>query len=138
MSYSEMARRLTTSTWKCYPATVEQIEKRHHVPSAVLLVRLANFFRVTLDDLVAEHGTESMKKHSAKNRDLARIGANVHRLRTAKGWNLSELARRSSTKEWTCYPATIQQIERAQHMPGTHIVKDISRALGVTVNDLLE
>lgn len=52
MSYSELARRMTTPEWTCYSATIQQIEAERHLASAGLLARLAEVFECSLDELL--------------------------------------------------------------------------------------
>jgi transcriptional regulator with XRE-family HTH domain len=63
------------------------------------------------------------------------IAANVHRLRGERSFG--QLAKACSTPKWKAYPATIQQIENGDHMPGAGLLARLAEALGVTPNDLL-
>ena len=42
-----------------------------------------------------------------------------------------------STEDWVCYPATIEQIEKGRHVPGTAVLYRIACGLGVTLNHLV-
>lgn len=53
-SLSQLARELSTASWRCYPATVQHIELGRHMPGAGLLSRLAEVFGVTMDDLIRQ------------------------------------------------------------------------------------
>ena len=64
------------------------------------------------------------------------IGANVKRLRGDRSFR--EVAKMCSSSEWTCYPATIQQIEAGDHMPNAAVIFRIATGLGVKVNALYE
>ncbi len=63
------------------------------------------------------------------------IGENVRRFRGERTY--SELARACSTDDWTCYPATVEQVEKGRHMPGAGLLARLAEVLGVTPNDLL-
>ncbi len=63
------------------------------------------------------------------------IAENVRRLRGDRTY--TEIARACSTPEWTCYPATIQQVESCRHTPGACLLVRLAAALGVTPNDIL-
>lgn len=65
----------------------------------------------------------------------ANIAANVKRLRGAKSY--SQVARDCCTPTWKAYPATIEQIEKGQHMPGSGLLVRLAEALGCTTNDLV-
>jgi transcriptional regulator with XRE-family HTH domain len=67
---------------------------------------------------------------------LSMIGANVKRLRGERSFR--EVAKMCSSSEWTCYPATIQQIEAGDHMPNAAVIFRIATGLGVKVNALYE
>jgi transcriptional regulator with XRE-family HTH domain len=64
------------------------------------------------------------------------IAANVRRLRGDRSFR--EVAKMCSSAEWTCYPATIQQIESGQHMPNAAVIYRLAIGLGVKVNALYE
>lgn len=63
------------------------------------------------------------------------IAANVRRLRGSRSYG--DIARACSTDEWRCYPATIQQVESAQHMPGAGLLARLAEALDTTADALL-
>lgn len=63
------------------------------------------------------------------------IAGNVKRLRGERSF--SEIAKACSTDDWTCYPATIQQVETCRHMPGTGLIVRLAAALGVSPNEIL-
>lgn len=65
----------------------------------------------------------------------ANIAANCKRLRGDRSY--SELARACTTQEWTCYAATIQQIESGRHLPGSGLLARLAEALGTTTDILL-
>lgn len=65
----------------------------------------------------------------------ANIAANVRRLRGTRSYG--QIAKACSTKDWHAYPATIQQIESARHLPSAGLLARVAEALGVTPNDLL-
>jgi transcriptional regulator with XRE-family HTH domain len=69
------------------------------------------------------------------NQAKLRIAANCRRLRADRSF--AEIARACSTDEWKCYPATIQQVESGQHMPGAGLLARLAEALECTPNDLL-
>lgn len=52
-SYSEIARKCTTDKWRCYPATIQQIESGRHLPGSGLLARLAEALGSTTDELLS-------------------------------------------------------------------------------------
>lgn len=66
MSYSELARRMTTDSWKCYPATIQQIESGRHMPGSYLLARLAETFECSLDDLFPLHSSKKRPTHTPR------------------------------------------------------------------------
>lgn len=65
----------------------------------------------------------------------ANIAANCRRLRGER--SLSEIARACCIKEWTCYPATIQQIETGRHLSNSGLLARLAEALGTTTDALL-
>lgn len=67
---------------------------------------------------------------------LANIAANVARLRNGKSY--SQLARDVTIAEDRAYPATIERIEKGQHMPGAGLLKRLAEALGTTADALME
>ena len=62
------------------------------------------------------------------------IAANVRRLRGDRSYR--DVAAACSTPDWTCYPATIQQIESCRHLPNALIMQRLAVAFGCTVDDL--
>lgn len=66
---------------------------------------------------------------------LRNIGENVRRLRGELSY--SEVARRCSTKAWTCYPAHIEKLEKGQHQPGVLLLFRVAEVLGVDLNQII-
>jgi transcriptional regulator with XRE-family HTH domain len=63
------------------------------------------------------------------------IASNLLRLRGDKSY--SQIARECSTDEHTVYPAQIEKIEKAKHMPGVGLLSRIAEVLGVSVDAML-
>lgn len=63
-SQSQVARECSTEDWKCYPATIQQIEAGHHMPGAGLLARLAEALGVTPNELLGLSREATSKKAS--------------------------------------------------------------------------
>ncbi len=53
-SQAEIARLCTTPDWKCYPATIQQIESGCHLPSLVIAHHIAEVLGVSIDELLQE------------------------------------------------------------------------------------
>lgn len=66
---------------------------------------------------------------------LRNIGENVRRLRGELSY--SELARRCSTKDWTCYPAHVEKLEKGQHQPGVLLLLRVATVLGTDLNQIV-
>lgn len=75
-----------------------------------------------------------MSTVTTKSDTLEALAANVRRLRGERSYR--EIAKACSTDDWTCYPATIQQIESCQHMPNAVVLRRLAAALGCTLDDL--
>ena len=60
------------------------------------------------------------------------LGGNIRRLREAREWSLSELARQIDD-----YPASVKRIEDGMSMPGLGLSTRIAEALDVTIDELL-
>ena len=65
--------------------------------------------------------------------EAGKIGRNVERLRKAKGWTQSEVARRSGVSQ--TFISSLEGGRRRQAL--VELVADLARALGCTVDDLL-
>ena len=60
------------------------------------------------------------------------LGGNIRRLREAREWSLSELARQIDD-----YPSNVKRIEDGVSMPGLGLSTRIAEALDVTIDELL-
>jgi putative transcriptional regulator len=70
---------------------------------------------------------ESKKKFQEK------LGKNIIRLRKAKGWSQSELARNCEKDR-----QSIERLENGKINPSAFYIYEISVGLGVSVNELLD
>lgn len=60
-----------------------------------------------------------------------RFGAQIRRLRKARGWSQEELAERAK-KHWTY----LGGVERGERNPTLRVISDLAHALGVSIRDL--
>lgn len=74
-----------------------------------------------------------MPNMPAKDRTLSKVGANVARLRAAKGFSQEKLAERAEIDR-----TYVSGIERGVRNPGIKTVLHIASALGVSVAELCE
>ena len=63
----------------------------------------------------------------------ARLGANVRRLRTDKGWSQEDYADRASI-----HRTYVSDIERGKRNPTITVVEKLAKPLGVKAGDLLD
>lgn len=104
--------------------TMTNYEQGNRFPEADLLVRLADFFNVSVDYLIG--------RVDQRERPISRIAQNLKDARIHSGMTVEELAMRMGVS-----PSEVEGYENGEKHPPFHLIGRAERILGVEFDDII-